>query len=423
MLLNLILGVLLMAGTLNVPLKLFNERYLFLLREPCRSAPTQIIYGGAASGKSVFIAQRDVLDMVNEGRNFLIIRNTANTLRSSVFEERKKAIINFGLIKLFDIRESDLNITYRPRGNVMMFRGLDDPEKLKSITTPVGPLTDIRYEEATEVSESAIIEIGRRMRGLSAFPKREVYSFNPIFRSHWICKKFFKGELVKYRRDEDLLIFHSTYRDNKFLTEQDKKRIASYTGYQRDVYCDGKWGVLGDLIFTNWEVADVGDVQFDNVRHGLDFGFTNDPSALVEVGISTAKKTLYITREQYIHGATNDVLAAKIEPIVGGNPVFCDSAEPKSIAELHQYGIGAHAVAKGKDSVWHALQWLQQWHIVIDRRCQNTINEFSQYQWLKNKNGDNLNEPIGTNDHAIAALRYATEQDRININPGMFVIG
>lgn len=401
---------------INFPLRMFNERYLFLLREPIRNTPLQILYGGASSGKSVFIAQRDVIDIINEPRNFLIVRKFANTIRSSIFEERRKIIIEWGLLPLFDIRESDFTITYRPTGCVMMFRGLDDVEKIKSITAPRGVFTDLRVEEATETSESDIEQLGIRMRGLSPVPKREVYSFNPIFRSHWICKKFFNGALIKYHRDSEKMIFHSTYRDNKFLTDQDRKKLLDKVGYSRDVYTDGKWGVLGNLIFTNWEVADLGGRKFDLVRYGLDFGFTNDPSAIVEVALQHNTKTIYITKELYEHGATNDVLAAKAKPIVGEAPVWCDCAEPKSISELHNQGvnrINSHPVTKGKDSVWHSLQWLQQWHIVIDRRCTNTINEFSQYQWQKNKDGISLNEPIGTNDHAIAALRYATERDRI----------
>jgi len=402
--------------TVRIPTKLFNERFLFLAREPIRSAPLQIIYGGTGSGKSVFIAQRDVLDCINEERNFLIVRNTANTLRSSVFEERCKVIRSFFLTDLFDIRESDLTITYKPRGNRMIFRGLDDVEKLKSITVPIGALTDLRVEEATEMSENSYEELGRRMRGLSPVPKRELLSFNPIFRNHWICKRWFNGQQIKYKRDNEIMIFHSTYLDNKYLTEQDRKKYSLYSGYQRDVYTLGRWGVLGDLIFTNWEVQELSGVTFDVNRYGLDFGFTNDPSSVLKVAIQKNTKTIYVLAEVYIHGATNDVLATKAKPLVGENTVWCDSAEPKSIHEMRHcstHKINAQPVTKGRDSVWHSIQWLQQWKIVIDKSCTNTINEFSQYQWQKNKQGETLNIPVDSNDHSIAALRYATERDRL----------
>lgn len=389
---------------------------MFLLREPIRSTPLQIIYGGSGSGKSVFIAYRNILELINEERNFLIVRNTANTLRASVFEERCKAIRALSLSSVFEIRESDLTITYKPRGNRMIFRGLDDTEKLKSITVPVGTLTDIHVEEATECLEASIDELERRMRGLTDVVKRRVLSFNPIFSNHWICKRYFNGQFIKYKRTDDMLIFHSTFRNNKFLTEQDRKVYLGYTGYQKDVYADGKWGVLGDIIFTNWEVQDTSGMSFDTVRYGLDFGFSNDPSAVLEIAIQRSEKTIYIKNEIYIYGATNDVLAAKCKPMVGDNTVWCDSAEPKSINEMRGAGehrINAQPASKGKDSVWHSIQWLQQWKIVIDKRCPNTINEFSQYQWQKNKQGETLNIPSGDNDHAIAALRYGTERDRL----------
>jgi len=394
---------------------LINPKYRFTFMEPYRSAHLQIFYGGASSGKSVAIAQRDVFDCINEPRNFLIVRNTANTLRASVFMERIKFIKQLNLSPLFNIRETDLEITYRPRGNKMIFRGLDDVEKLKSITVPTGTITDLRVEEATECSPDAVDELGRRMRGLSPVPKRRVYSFNPIFRTHWICKRHFNGELIKYAYSPEMMILHSTYVDNNFLTDQDRSDIESYTGYSHDVYCKGEWGVLGVLIFTNWEVADLSEKKFDNMRHGLDFGFTNDPSAYVQCSVDRAKKTIYITKEYYRHGATNDQLAISIKPFCGRAPVWCDSAEPKSIAELKIQGsnsISAYPVAKGRDSVWHSIQWLQQHHIVIDRSCTNTINEFQQFQWEKNKAGESINQPVGINDHCIAALRYGTERDR-----------
>lgn len=414
---RLLLLAVLMA-MLNIPANRYiNKTYQFACAEPCRSVPMQIYYGGASSGKSVFIAQRDVLDCVNECRNFLVVRAVANTLRASVFEERIKAINQFYLRELFDVRENKMEIVYRPRGNRFIFRGLDDVEKLKSITVPVGTLTDVRVEEATETSESDLDQLLlRTARGLTPLPKRTVLSFNPIMRSHWICKKYFNGQLIKYLRTPDLLIFHTTHRDNEYLTEGDRKVIEGRTGYMHDVYADGKWGVLGDLIFTNWEVADLAGRKFDVYRYGLDFGFTCDPSAVVEVAVSTAKKTLYITKELYTRGATNDILAKQAKPLVGDNPVWCDCAEPKSILELHNQGensLSTYAVQKGRDSVWHSIQWLQQWRIVVDKRCPNTINELSQYQWLKTKDGENTKEPVGTNDHLIAALRYATERDRL----------
>lgn len=398
---------------LRIKKNFFNEKFFPYLNCQC---PVQIIYGGASSGKSVFAAQRRVIAMVREPRNYLIVRKVADTLRASVFTETEKAINQLHLSDYFNINYSNMEIEYLSDGRKMIFRGLDKVEKLKSIAYPVGVLTDVEIEEATEIVENDLDQLQIRMRGRASCVKRICLYFNPIFRTHWIATRFFKGQWIRYKYDKKILIVHSTHKDNKFLDDQDHEVIESKTGYLYDVYAKGKWGVLGDLIFTNWSVGSCKDLHFDITRYGLDFGFTNDPSAVGKFGIDKPRKTIYIQGEIYIHGATNDVLAAKAKPLVGSNTVWCDSAEPKSIAELHRQGensISAQAVKKGKDSVWHSLQWLQQWKIIVDKSCPNAINELSQYQWKKNKDGINLNEPIEINDHFIAALRYATENDRI----------
>lgn len=409
----LILAILMYSLTL--PSERVNTAYRFLFQEPYRSISTQILYGGAGSGKSVAIAQRDVLDIVNEPRNFLIVRNTANTLRGSVFEERRKVINQWGLRKFFDIKESNLQIVYKPTGNIMLFCGLDDVEKLKSITVPTGPITDLRIEEATECKEDTFDQLELRMRGITHVPKRVVLSFNPVFRRHWISKRFFNGRNIKFAHNNELLIFKTTYKDNDFITAQDKAKIESKKGYYHQVYALGNWGVLGDLIYSNFEIEACSLNNYDKTLYGLDFGFASDPAALVKVGVYKPAKTLYIQNELYIHGATNDVLAAKAKPIVNNSIVWCDSAEPKSIQELRNMGenrLHAQPVSKGKDSKWHGIQWLQQWNIKIDKSCVNFIDEISQYQWKKNKDGETLPEPVDDNDHLLDALRYATEQER-----------
>lgn len=408
-----------MTATIKFPINIINEDYLFLFDEPHRSIPFQIIYGGSSSGKSVAIAQRDILDIINEPRNFLVCRKTANTLRASVFEERCKVIREFGLSNYFEIHKGDMDITYLPRGNKFFFRGLDDVEKIKSIVPPVGVLTDIRVDEATETTEDDIAELQRRMRGYTELVKRVVLSFNPTFRSHWISKKYFKGQNIPFYYNDKILILRTNYKSNKFLTKQDIEHILSLTGYQGMVYRDGIWGVLGDLIFINWDIVDLSGIEFDNIRCGLDFGFAADPAAVIVCNYDKHQKTISIIKDMYVYGGTNDVLAVKAKPIVSKEPVWCDSAEPKSISELRQQGensLYAYGVKKGKDSVWHGIQWLQQQKILIDKRCKYLIDEITQYQWQKNKNGETLNKPVDKNDHCIAALRYATERDRLGSN-------
>lgn len=412
---------LLSAPGLHIRIKdrVFNDLYRPYISCQC---PLQIFYGGASSGKSVFAAQRRIISMVREPRNYLVVRNVANTIRSSVFTETERAISAFQLNSYFTVIHSTMEIIYNVDGRRILFRGLDDVEKIKSIVVPIGTLTDIEIEEATEVSEDNYDKLGLRMRGLSVVPKRKHLYFNPTFRTHWIARRFFNGQLIKYKYDGNILIVHSTHKDNKFLTQEDHDEIEAKTGYVHDVYADGKWGVLGDLVFNNWSVEECKGIEFDVTRYGLDFGFTNDPSAVVKVGISKAKKTLYVQQEIYKHGVTNDVLAQMAKPIVTNNIVWCDCAEPKSISELRNQGANSlSAMPVKKDKIWQALQWLNQWKIVVDPSCKNFINEISQYQWIKNKDGISLNEPVDINNHLMDAFRYATERDRYGTGISMVV--
>lgn len=401
---------------------IFNEKFLPFVNCQC---PSQIYYGGSGSGKSVFAAQSRVISFITEPRNYIIVRKVENTLYSSVFAETKKAISQLHVERDFKITESPMIITYKPDQRVMYFNGLDNVEKRKSITVPNGVITDIDIEEATELIESDYDQLDLRLRGLSPVVKRVRMFFNPVFKMHWICQRFFNGKWILQKYDpNEILILHSTHLDNKFLTEQDHQKIESKKGYMHDVYAKGKWGVLGDLILQ-FSIQDCKNIVFDRTVFGLDFGFTNDPSACLKIGIKMNERKIYIQQEIYGHHLTNDKLARLIKPMVGDNIVLCDSAEPKSIAEMRDqgdYSISAHPVTKGQDSVWHSLQWLQQWEIIIDKECPNTINEASQFQWKKDKRtGQSLNEPVEGNDHCMAALRYGTEPIRLGMRCGVVV--
>jgi len=173
---------------------------------------------------------------------------------------------------------------------------------------------------------------------------------------------------------------------------------------------------MGNAIFTNWETADLTDMipRFDNHRFGQDFGFSNDPAALVAMHYDSNHKTIYIYNEVYERGMTNDVLAETIRPIVGNSHVTCDSSEPKSIYELTRYGIDARPAHKGKDSILHGIQWLQQHKIVVDSRLVNMRANLSQYKWREDKNGNSLPQPLDRHNDLIDALRYGMEQDMLD---------
>jgi phage terminase large subunit len=381
----------------------------------------EIFYGGSSSGKSYFLAQRTVSKVLS-GRNILITRKIANTLNKSTWNEIVKAINLMGLKKLFKINKSDYTITAVNNQCQILFGGLDDTEKIKSITPIKGVLTDIWIEEATEVEYGDYKQLEKRLRGITkdGIKKSITLSFNPIYQTHWLYREFFgiweDGKQVARGRinEQDVLIVKTTHQDNEFLTEQDHNALENEKDpYYKNVYTYGNWGVLGDVIFTNWRVEDISEMQtqFSNIRNGLDFGFSVDPFAYVRVHYDKMRKQIYVFKEFYEKGCTNDMVADFVRPIIGRERLICDSAEPKSIVELQNLGINATPANKGKDSVNFGIQFLQQHEIIIDKSCQNLKNELTVYQWKQDKDGNAIRQPVDKNNHLIDALRYALSED------------
>ena len=392
-----------MQINIDIDGKVFNPIYRPYLDD---DTYTQIFYGGSSSGKSYFLAQRCTLDMLKGGHNYLIVRKVARTVRKSVFNEITKAISFFKVGKLFKVNVSDLVIT-GPNGYQIMFAGLDDVEKVKSITPAKGVVSDIWVEEATETEYADIKQLKKRLRGRAAVSKRIILSFNPVYQTHWIYTEYFKGRWDDTRqsyRNDTLSILKSTYRDNTFLMPEDIRELESETDpYFRDVYSNGNWGVLGKVIFKNWHTEDLSEKSkiFSTFENGLDFGYADDPAAPTRCHYDRAQNTLYILDARYLYGMTNDLLAAECKNIFGREVVTCDSAEPKSIAELRQYGLTCVAAQKGKDSVNYGIQWLQKLTIIIDSSLNECINEFTVYKWQEDKDGNTLPKPVDRDNHCL----------------------
>ena len=392
-----------------------NEVYIPYLED---MTPLQIFFGGASSGKSVFLSQRCVYDLLAGGRNYLVCRQVGKTIRGSVAQEIQKVIRDWGVQSLFNINKTDNTITCT-NGYQIVFSGLDDVEKLKSITPAKGVFTDTWVEEATETDEASIGQLQIRQRGGDEhIKKRMILSFNPILQSHWIYAQKFANlawaDDQTFYRDDDVLILKTTYRDNRFLTSQDIRRLENEKDeYRYQVYTLGNWGVLGEVIFTNWRVEDLSDRlnQFTNHRNGLDFGFSSDPAAIAVMHLDMMRKKLYIYDEFYERGLTNQMLAVETIKLIGDDLVTCDSSEPKSIQELREKGVNAIGAKKGKDSVNFGVQWLQGLTIIIDAKCVNAKREFSTYHWKKDKDGNALRIPVDKDNHLIDAVRYGTEDD------------
>jgi phage terminase large subunit len=392
--------------------KYFNDKYWERLKDNTR---VQIYFGGASSGKSYYIAQRLVLDTM-AGRNTLVLRNVARTIRGSCWNEVCKAITVMRFNEWFNISKSEMLITAVNNGAQILFAGLDDVEKIKSITPAKGVLTDIWIEEATEIARDDYKQLEKRLRGESRHPKRITLSFNPIFKEHWLYSEFFQNwdeSKTEYKGD-GLSILKTTYKDNRFLTADDIFALENEKDeYYRQVYSLGNWGVLGDVIFRNWHTEDLTEFKqsADNLYFGLDFGFSSDPCAVVKVHYDKSHKRIYILDEIYERGLTNTALAPILRDFVGNHYVTCDSAEPKSIKELQNLGIKALGAKKGPDSIMHGIQWLQGHEIIIDSHCQHLRNEFQLYQWRKDKDGNSLRVPEDKNQHGIDGIRYALESE------------
>lgn len=377
----------------------------------------QIFFGGSSSGKSFFISDKIVIDCIN-GVNWLCCRNVGNTIKRSVFNEVTKSISSMGVKQYFAINRSDMIITCKLNEKQILFCGLDDPEKVKSITPQNGVLERIFIEEATEIKREAYLQLKKRLRGKTKHSKHIIMAFNPILKSHWIYKEFFGGwkdDKTVYEDDKTLIV-KTTYKDNIFLTPEDRALLEDETDpYFYNVYTLGNWGVLGNVIFKNWKVKDIKDMipQFDKVHCGCDFGYASDENALIKVHYDKKQKKIYVFDEWYQAGMSDDELVRVGKEFFGNQYVACDSAEPKTIDYLVQNGIKAYPVKKGADSINRGIRWLQSHEIIVDVRCTNFKNEIEVYHWQETKDGIPMAKPVDRLNHLLDALRYALENEML----------
>ena len=303
-------------------------------------------------------------------------------------------------------------ITNVLNGRQIMFAGLDDPEKIKSISPADDVLHRVFVEEATEIKRDAYMQLKKRLRGKSDISKHIIFAFNQILKSHWIYKEFFGGwqDDKNFYEDRDLMILKTTYKDNLFLTDDDKRLLEDETDPSYyNVYSLGNWGILGHVIFKNWHVEDLSALipTFDHINNGLDFGYSSDPNALIKVNLDKTRKKIYIFDEWYQAGMTDEELVRVCHRMISNQYITCDSAEPKTINMLCNNGIKAVGAIKGADSINNGIRWLQGYEIIVDVKCQNFKNEIEQYHWKEDKYGNAMAIPVDMNNHLIDALRYA----------------
>ncbi len=380
----------------------------------------RVCKGSRASKKSKTTALNIITRMMEYPEaNTLIVRKVYRTLKDSCFTELKWAIHRLGVDAYWEIKESPLELTYTPTGQKIYFRGLDDPLKVTSITVSVGFLCWMWIEEAYEISKEADFDmLDESIRG--AIPeetglfKQITLTFNPWNEHHWIKRRFYDAA-----PDPDILALTTNYLCNEWLDAADLKvfetmRVNNPRRYR--VAGLGDWGIVDGLIYENWEEKAFSTEEISRMAgvqsaFGLDFGYTNDPTALFCGLISTEQKTIWVFDELYERALTNKKIMEKITALgYAKERIKADSAEPKSIDELREAGLShVKAARKGKDSVNNGIQYIQNYHIIIHPRCVNFITEISNYTWDEDKFGNKINQPIDDFNHLMDAMRYGLE--------------
>ena len=381
----------------------------------------RVVKGSRASKKSKTTALWFISQLSKEkykNANLLVVRKVYRTLKDSCYKELKWAINRLGLNDIWQAKESPLEIINMETGQHIYFRGLDDPLKVASITVEIGVLCWMWVEEAYEISSEADFDaLDESIRGEvpEGLFKQITLTFNPWNEHHWLKHRFFDTP------DPDVLAMTTNYTCNEWLDESDKKLFETMkkrNPRRYQVAGLGNWGIVEGLIYENFEerlfsIDEVRTLPGIKSAFGLDFGYTNDPTALFCGLIDTASKTLWVFDEIYRYAMSNeDIAKAVIDAGYGKERIRADSAEPKSIDRLYTLGLQRIQKArKGKDSIRNGIDFIQDYKIFVHPRCVNFLTEISNYTWdTDTKTGVKLNRPVDDFNHLMDAMRYALEE-------------
>lgn len=383
----------------------------------------RVVKGSRGSKKSKTTALNYVVRLLKyPWANLLVIRRFSNTNKQSTYTDFKWACNQLKVAHLFKFNESLPEITVKKTGQKILFRGLDDPLKITSITVDVGILSWLWVEEAYQIeSEDKFSTVVESIRGSVSDPtffKQITLTFNPWNERHWLKRVFFDKDTQR----ADTLALTTTYRCNEWLDEIDRQRYEDLyvTNPRRArIVCDGEWGVAEGLVFENTRVEEF-DIQktIQRVKEttaGMDFGFTQDPTTLICVAVDLKNKRLYLYNEHYQKAMlTDDIVKMLKDKGMQRSYISADSAEKRLIAEIRSKGIdGIVPSLKGKGSIMQGIQFMQGFEIIIHPSCEHTIEEFNTYTFKQDKEGNWLNEPIDANNHIIDAVRYSLERYHI----------
>ena len=374
----------------------------------------RVVKGSRRSKKSKTMALWTIYNLMKYPEsNMLVVRKTYRTLKDSCFTELKWAIKRLQVEHMWQVKESPLEMTYIPTGQKIYFRGLDDPLKITSIAVEVGVLSWMWIEEAYEImSEEDFDTLAESMLGdcPEGLFKQITLTFNPWNEKIWIKKRFFDVE------DPDVLAITTNYLCNEWLSPADKQvfeKMKTQNPRRFNVAGLGNWGVVEGLVYENWKEQSftLKEISHCKSAFGLDFGYTNDPSAFFVGFIDVENKRLYVWDEFYQKGLSNKKIYELINQMgYSKERITGDSAEPKSIDELKGIGLHITGAKKGKDSVNNGIQWIQDLEIIIHPRCVNFLTEISNYTWDVDRFGKKLNVPIDDFNHLMDAMRYALEK-------------
>lgn len=371
--------------------------------------------GGRGSTKSSDISiEIPPLMIKNPECHAVVLRKVGNTIKNSVYPQMQWGIDALGLTDKFRFKTSPHEITYKKTGQKILFFGVDDPQKIKSIKLPFGYVGICWIEELDQFSGMEEIRNLNQslLRGGPIF--WEFCSFNPPkSQNNWVNEE-------KLFDDPDRLVHHSTYLGvprewlgDRFFEDAEKLKAKNETAYRHEYL--GEVTGTGGAVFENVEDMAMSDKfvgNFDRLYYGLDFGFAVDPLAYVAMYYDAKREDLYIFDEIYQQKLTNSQAAKSIKLRAKDSRILADAAEPKSIAEMAGFGLRISGARKGPDSIDFGMRWLQnRAHIYIDkRRCPNTYKEFVAYEYERNKDGQFISAYPDANNHSIDAVRYGLSE-------------
>lgn len=371
--------------------------------------------GGRGSLKSSTVSVLVPLLLINNpGTHALVLRKVANTIRDSVYAQYIWAIGELGMAAYWEAKVSPMELIYKPTGQKIMFRGADDPMKIKSIKVPFGYIAVTHFEEKDQFAGRAEIRtiLQSTMRGGSKYWNFESYN-PPISRDNWANKDSLEERTDRLCHKSTYLQAPPEWLGEQFLAEAEHLKATDERAYQHE-YLGIPVGTGGN-VFDNLELREITDEEmshFDRIYQGVDWGWFPDPFAFIRLHYDRARETIYLMDEIYQNKLTNEASGNII--IQRGYKdayITCDSAEPKSVTDYRAMGLQAKAAVKGPGSVDYGMKWLQRRKIVIDRkRTPNAYNEFVNYEYDRNKDGDIISGYPDENNHLIDATRYAVER-------------